>query len=161
MGSYGRPRNGYVSYNYEYIAIFKKLGKVTKSHELDDDERIDLETWRLLFNGTWSFPGTRQVGGIAMFPDELPRRLIRMFTYRGDTVLDPFLGSGTTSKVAFEMGRNSIGYEIGFQSESQDWKEVIKNKIHFADVPPNLQNLVFKIETKTSNPGKQRSVDYV
>jgi modification methylase len=52
------------------------------------------------------------VGHEAMFPEELPRRLIKMFTFAGDTVLDPFLGSGTTVKVALEAARNAVGYEI-------------------------------------------------
>ena len=47
-----------------------------------------------------------------MFPDELPRRLIKMFAFIGDTVLDPFLGSGTTVKVALEQKRNAVGCEI-------------------------------------------------
>ncbi len=49
---------------------------------------------------------------LAAFPEELPRRLIRMFSFVGETVLDPFVGSGTTMKVAAELGRNSIGYEV-------------------------------------------------
>ncbi len=48
----------------------------------------------------------------AAFPDELAYRLIRLFSYRGETVLDPFLGSGTTSRVAAQLGRNSVGYEL-------------------------------------------------
>ena len=47
-----------------------------------------------------------------MFPEELPARLIKMFTFVDDTVLDPFLGSGTTSLAARNLGRNSVGYEI-------------------------------------------------
>ena len=115
MGSYGYPRNGYVSYNYEYIAIFKKKGQTTKpSPDIKRKSVIDLAEWRDLFTGIWSFGGAKQVGGIAIFPDTLPFRLMKMFTYEGDTVLDPFLGSGTTTRVAWELGRNSIGYEIGF-----------------------------------------------
>jgi DNA modification methylase len=53
--------------------------------------------------------------GIAAFPEEIPRRLTKLFTFAGETVLDPFLGSGTTSKVAKELGRNSIGYEIDLE----------------------------------------------
>jgi len=56
--------------------------------------------------------GKRLEKGIAAFPEEIPRRLIRLFSYAGETVLDPFLGSGTTSKVAMDLGRSSWGYEI-------------------------------------------------
>jgi DNA modification methylase len=146
MGSYGYPRNGYVSYNYEYIALFKKIGSPPAPPPWKEENRIGLEEWRDLFNGIWSFNGVRQVGGIAVFPDMLPRRLIKMFTYRGDTVLDPFLGSGTTTKVAFEMGRNSVGYEIGFQVPGEDWKELIKQKVHYYDVPAHLCDRVFQLK---------------
>ncbi len=145
MGSYGFPRNGYVSYNYEYIAIFKKKGVAPKpTPEIKKKSQIELFEWRELFNGIWNFKGARQVGHIAIFPDELPRRLMRMFTYEGDTVLDPFLGSGTTTRVAWELGRNSIGYEIGFGSPSlQETKEVIKAKVHFGDTPIDKRSKIF------------------
>ena len=105
--------------------------------------QIELYEWRELFNGIWNFKGARQIGHIAIFPDELPRRLMRMFTYEGDTVLDPFLGSGTTTRVAWEMSRNSIGYEIGFGSNLEEAKQVIKAKIHFDDTPLDLRHKIF------------------
>jgi len=49
---------------------------------------------------------------LAMFPEELPHRLIKLFAFRGDTVLDPFMGSGTTSLAAKNLERNSVGYDI-------------------------------------------------
>ena len=149
MGSYGYPRNGYVSYNYEYIAIFKKnIGKgeieSKPTPEIKQKSSISLSQWRELFNGIWSFNGARQVNHVATFPDELPKRLMQMFTYEGDTVLDPFLGSGTTTKVALELGRNSIGYEIGFKSPNiDDTIEVIKEKIRYGSIPTELQKKVF------------------
>jgi site-specific DNA-methyltransferase (adenine-specific) len=145
MGSYGRPRNGYVSYNYEYIAIFKKKGKDPKPDEgFKERSAIDLQEWRELFNGIWAFNGARQVGHIATFPDELPKRLMRMFTFESDTVLDPFLGSGTTSKVAWEQRRNSIGYEIGFDPRvDTEMKELVKQKIHYYDTPIEQRRRVF------------------
>lgn len=145
MGSYGYPRNGYVSYNYEYIAIFKKKGKAPKaSKEIKEKAQISLAEWRELFNGIWHFKGAKQVGGIAIFPDTLPYRLMKMFSYEGDTVLDPFLGSGTTTKVALELGRNSIGYEIGFESpDVENTKKAIKEKIHFNEMPLSQRSKVF------------------
>jgi DNA modification methylase len=145
MGSFGYPRNGYVSYNYEYIAIFKKKGNAPKqSKEIKEKSSICLSEWRELFNGIWNFKGAKQVGGIAIFPDTLPHRLMRMFTYEGDTVLDPFLGSGTTTRVALELGRNSIGYEIGFKSPNiEDTRESIKEKIHYYEIPTEQRKKFF------------------
>ncbi len=145
MGSFGYPRNGYVSYNYEYIAIFKKKGSAPKPSKVTKEKSvISLTEWRELFNGIWSFKGAKQVGGIAIFPDTLPHRLMRMFSYEGDTVLDPFLGSGTTTRIAWELGRNSIGYEIGFKSPSiDDTIKAIKEKVHFNETPLSERSEVF------------------
>ncbi|MFW6172633.1 MAG: DNA methyltransferase [Elusimicrobiota bacterium] len=76
------------------------------------------------FSGHWNITGTRQSDHVAMFPDEIPRRLIRMYFFVGETVLDPFLGSGTTCKVATELGRESIGYEI-----NGEFKRMVLKKI--------------------------------
>ncbi len=125
MGSYPYPRGGIIKIDYEFILIFKKLGKDPKpSQEIKEKSKLTQQEWNEYFNGHWNFPGEKQNGHIAMFPLELPRRLIKMFSFSGDTVLDPFLGSGTTSKVALELGRNSIGYEI-----NKDFLEAIKEKI--------------------------------
>jgi DNA modification methylase len=145
MGSYGYPRNGYVSYNYEYIAIFKKKGKAPKvPKEVKEKSLITLPEWRELFNGIWTFKGEKQASGIAIFPETLPYRLMKMFTCERDTVLDPFLGSGTTTRVALQLGRNSIGYEIGFKSPNiENTKEAIKKKICYYDVPMELRKKLF------------------
>jgi DNA modification methylase len=113
MGSYPFPPNGIVELDYEFIQIFKKPGKSKQvSKETKAASKLTKEEWKEYFAGHWYFGGVRQVGHEAMFPEELPRRLIRMFTFEGDTVLDPFLGSGTTVKVALEVARNAVGYEI-------------------------------------------------
>lgn len=141
MGSYGRPRNGYVSYDYEYISIFRKPGKdPTVPKDLVDEDEITLEEWRELFSGHWNFTGEEQTEHPAPFPEELPRRIMRMFSFTGDRVLDPFLGSGTTTKVADEMDRSSVGYEIGFESPAGDtWQDVVKKKVGYYDYDEDVR----------------------
>jgi modification methylase len=113
MGSYPFPPNGIVEIDYEFIQIFKKPGPNKKvSTDLKEASRLTKEEWKEYFAGHWRFAGARQVGHEARFPEELPRRLIKMFSFVGDTVLDPFLGSGTTVKVALDLGRRVVGFEI-------------------------------------------------
>lgn len=128
MGSFGRPRNGYVSYDYEYVSIFKKPGKAPDvPKEIKEADSIPTEEWKELFSGHWAFPGAQQTDHPAPFPKELPRRAMRMFTFSGDTVLDPFLGQGTTMRVADRLNRSSIGFETGFDSPSgKSWRDVIR-----------------------------------
>lgn len=113
MGSYPYPRGGIVKIDFEYILLFKKQGKapyvpsnIRRQSALTDEE------WQSYFTSHWIFSGARQDGHIAVFPEELPKRLIKMFSFVGDTVLDPFMGSGTTALAARNLGRNSVGYEV-------------------------------------------------
>jgi len=125
MGSYPYPRNGIIKIDYEFILIFKKPGKSPGvSKEVKEKSRLAKEEWNEYFAGHWNFPGIRQKGHLAMFPEELPRRLIKMFSFVGETVLDPFLGSGTTSLAARNLERNSIGYEI-----NEDFIPIIEEKV--------------------------------
>jgi len=125
MGSYPNPRNGILSIDYEFILLFKKLGvPVNPNRELKEQSKMTKEEWKIYFDGHWNFGGARQDGHIAMFPEELPRRLIKMFSFVGDTVLDPFLGSGTTSLAARNLSRNSVGYEI-----NPDFMSFIERKL--------------------------------
>ena len=116
MGSFPHPPNGVVELDYEHILLFKKPGDCEKATpEQKAASTLSRDEWKLFFSGHWHFGGARQgkeMGHEATFPDELPRRLIRMFSFAGETVLDPFLGSGTTAKVALELGRDAIGYEV-------------------------------------------------
>jgi DNA modification methylase len=126
MGSFPYPPNGIVEIDYEFIHIFKKPGdgkKVPK--EIKEASKLSKEEWKEYFSGHWYFGGARQLGHEAMFPDELPKRLIKMFTFIGDTVLDPFLGSGTTMKVTLELNRNGVGYEI-----NKNFLNFIKKKVN-------------------------------
>ena len=113
MGSVYLPRDGYVTYEHEYILLLRKIGRGPRpTAEQKAKSRLTKEQRSLWFRGIWRIPPERQRGHVAMFPLELPRRLIRMYTFWGETVLDPFLGSGTTALAAELEGRNSIGCEI-------------------------------------------------
>lgn len=125
MGSFPYPRSGILKLDYEFILIFKKLGIAPKvNKEIKEKSKLSIEEWNNYFSGHWKFSGEKQEKHLAMFPEELPKRLIRMFSFVDDTVLDPFLGSGTTSFAAKNLKRNSIGYEI-----NKDFLAMIKQKI--------------------------------
>jgi len=126
MGSYPYPPNGMVEIDYEHILIFKKPGKSRKvPKEVKEKSKLTKEEWKEYFYGHWYFRGAKQIEHQAMFPAELPRRVIKMFTFTGETVLDPFLGSGTTAKVSLQLDRNVIGYEI-----NENFLEIIKEKVN-------------------------------
>lgn len=113
MGSFPYPRNGILKMDYEFILIFKKLGNAPKpTAEQKKQSEMTKEEWNQYFSSHWNFNGAKQTGHIAMFPEELPKRLIKMFSFAGETVFDPFLGSGTTTAAAMKLNRNSAGYEI-------------------------------------------------
>jgi DNA modification methylase len=125
MGSFPYPRNGIVEIDYEFILIFKKPGEQPKvSKETKEQSAISKAKWKEYFSGHWAFAGARQQDHIAMFPVELPKRTIEMFSFVGDTVLDPFVGSGTTSLAAKTTGRNSVGYEI-----NKEFLPIIRDKL--------------------------------
>lgn len=113
MGSYPFPRNGMIKVDYEHILLFKKLGEAPKpSREVKERSRLTRDEWNEYFAGHWRIPGARQDTHVAVFPEEIPRRLVKMFSFWGETVLDPFAGSGTTLKAAADLGRGSVGYEV-------------------------------------------------
>ncbi len=118
-------QNPYPMYYYpdntlESILIFQKgkfnyrsIPEETRRSSQIDIDRFQKEKW---FMTLWEMvnvlPGSELEKDIAAFPEELPFRMLTLFSYRGETVLDPFVGSGTTMKVARALGRNSIGIEI-------------------------------------------------
>jgi site-specific DNA-methyltransferase (adenine-specific) len=154
MGSYPYPRGGIIKIDYEFILVFKKLGKDPKvSNEIKEKSKLTQKEWNEYFNGHWNFPGEKQSGHIAMFPLELPKRLIKMFSFYGDTILDPFLGSGTTSRAALELGRNSMGYEI-----NRDFLETIKNKMGVQEKSLlNAQNFDYEIILQKETKKKEKN----
>lgn len=103
----------------EYILIFRKgsLRKFPPHDKLRYESQFTKKQRDSWFTQIWTVTGTRQTTNeverrTAAFPDEIASRLIQMFSIKGDTVLDPFLGSGTTIQTAMQNERNSIGYEI-------------------------------------------------
>ena len=142
MGSFPFPRNGIISIDYEFILLFKKLGSPKKpDKKIKDLSRMIKEEWKEYFSGHWNFGGVKQDGHIAMFPEELPKRLIKMFAFVGDTVLDPFLGSGTTSLAARNLGRNSVGYEI-----NPEFLPYVKRKLAIGQ--QDISNTTYKFITQ-------------
>lgn len=113
----GKPNlpNGIVKNDLEHILFFRKPGGYRKSTpEQEALSRIENEDYTRWFAPIWTDVSgqLRNLGHPAPFPPEVSRRLIRMFSFVGDTVLDPFNGTGTTTLTAIETGRNSIGYDI-------------------------------------------------
>jgi DNA modification methylase len=147
MGSGMFPPGAYVTLEHEYILIFRKGAK--REFHTDEQKSARRESaffWEernLWFSDVWmGLPGTIQNLNrsdvrkrSAAFPLALPYRLINMFTVKGDTVLDPFLGSGTTMLAAMCAGRNTLGYEI-----DPDMQPVLLEKI--ADVSNTAQELI-------------------
>lgn len=146
MGSFPYPRNGILKIDYEFILIFKKLGKAPKpTLEQKQNSAMTKEEWNQYFSSHWNFSGVKQSEHIAMFPEELPKRLIKMFSFFGETIFDPFLGSGTTTLAAKNLGRNSIGYEINKEFES-----IIKEKLNINQLSLDEDTIEF-LEDKENN----------
>jgi DNA modification methylase len=130
LGSGFLPPNAYVTLDMEYILIFRK--GAPRAFQPKDPQRYksrftkkERDEW---FSQVWDVQGVRQsVDGlerrVAAFPEEIPRRLISMFSILGDVILDPFLGSGTTLKVAMMLGRKCVGYE-----KQKQMIEIIRQK---------------------------------
>ena len=121
-GSWQSASNPVLRDVHEYILVFSKntfkRERGVKENTIGRDEFLE---WT---KSVWTFPAVsaKKVGHPAPFPEELPHRLIQLYSYQGDIVLDPFAGSGTTCLVAAEDGRRYIGYEInhGYVKLSQD-----------------------------------------
>jgi DNA modification methylase len=97
---------------HEYILIFSKEAFSRRGE--GKENTIDRDGFLSWTKSIWSFPTelANRVGHPAPFPEELPKRLIELYSYRGDVILDPFCGSGTTCVAALNCGRHYIGYEI-------------------------------------------------
>ncbi|MDP2207456.1 MAG: DNA methyltransferase [Bacteroidota bacterium] len=159
MGSYPYPRNGILKLDYEFILVFKKLGDAPKpTKEQKELSKMTAEEWNTNFAGHWNFAGARQNGHIAVFPEELPRRLIKMFSFFGETVLDPFAGSGTTALASKNLDRNSVGFEI-----NPEFIPFIKEKLeeYQRDLNGTTYEFVKQQDTKIDYENEIKKLPYI
>jgi DNA modification methylase len=115
-GSWKSPSMPYIKYTWEFIEVFDKGTHKKKGRREDIDITADeFKDWVI---GKWSFPPEIRMKDYhhpAMFPEELPRRLMKLFSYKNDIVLDPFNGAGTTTLVAWKLQRRFIGIDVSQQ----------------------------------------------
>ncbi|MFI5136760.1 MAG: DNA-methyltransferase [Sphingobacteriales bacterium] len=147
MGSGMLPAGAYVTLEHEWILIFRKGGKrnfkTEKDKELRRESAFFWEERNVWFSDVWDLKGVKQKiespesrGRSAAYPFELPYRLINMYSVKGDTVLDPFIGTGTTTLAAMASQRNSIGVEI-----DASFEQLIDENINIA-APVQLNRYV-------------------
>ncbi len=152
MGSIYYPRDGYITYEHEYIIIFKKDGKAPRpSKEAKELSRLPKEYRSKWFRGIWDdIPPEKQDRHCAMFPEELPTRIIRMFSFAGETVLDPFVGSGTTMVAAQNWHRNSVGIEL-----NHEFIPLIKSRVKNVILKGEL---ISNWEKRENEPGSRENM---
>lgn len=131
FGSYPYPRNFYAQNTIEFIATYVKDGHSENgvSTKMKEASKLTKKEWVEFTKQIWNIPIPNKSDlafgeHSAIMPEEIVRRCVRLYTFVGDVVLDPFAGSGTTLKVAKELKRNFIGYEI-----SKNYEKVINVKI--------------------------------
>src|SRR2546421_7909921 len=131
---------------FDYSYVRELSSKILEKSKISLHDYNGHEWHLTVWNITNVLPlGPRLEKGIAAFPEEIPRRLIKLFSFHGETVLDPFLGSGTTMKVAQELERNSWGYEI-----DRGLKKVIEQKLENNHQSDSTVEFQFRQESKKS-----------
>lgn len=148
MGSYPYPPNFYFLNTIEFINVFVKDGKPEQlDREFKEQSRLGKEEWREYISTIWRFAPEGDRRHPAPFPVELPRRLIKLFSFKGDVIVDPFMGSGTTAVAAVQTGRSFIGYEINRQYIDLAWERLnqaghmFNEKNSTGRIKPDLQLL--------------------
>lgn len=129
---------------HEYILIFQNEGQIRIN--LDPENRLSEEFIKQVSWSVWDMRVSHTKGHPAPFPEILPERLIKLYTVEGDVVLDPFSGSGTTMKVARDLKRNSVIYEVNAK-----YMELIKNNVGWNNNNATINSGV-KYEIKVRKP---------
>ncbi len=145
-GSWKSPSMPYIKYTWEFIEVFDK-GTHKKAGRKEDID-ITAEEFKEWVIGKWSFPPETRMkdhGHPAMFPEELPRRLIKLFTYKNDIVLDPFNGAGTTTLAAYRLSRRFIGIDLSREYCATALKRIkgIREEAGAGESTPSEEVLVF------------------
>jgi site-specific DNA-methyltransferase (adenine-specific) len=125
-GSWKSPSMPYIKYTWEFIEVFDKQSHKKPGRKEDID--ITTDEFKEWVKGRWSFPPETRMKDYhhpAMFPEELPRRLMKLFSYKHDIILDPFNGAGTTSLVAWKLGRRFIGIDVSEQYSAEAMKRLL------------------------------------
>lgn len=132
FGSYPHPRNFYAQNTTEFITIYVKDGKPANNipDDIKEQSKLTQAEWVEYTKQIWNIPIPNRSDSAfgkhsAIMPSEIPYRLIKLFSFVSDVVLDPFAGSGTTLKVAKQLKRHYIGYEI-----YDSYKVVIEEKLY-------------------------------
>lgn len=113
--------------SWEYVFVFKNMNGKPKQRKQSEEmqSKLTKDEWKEYVTGVWNI---RSVSSNrehpSTFPEDLAKRVIKMYSYEGDNILDPYLGSGTTVKVARDLNRNGFGYEL-----NEQYKEVILKKL--------------------------------
>ena len=129
-GSFKSASNPCLRDVHEYILIYSKgsfkLDRTKQEREEGREDTIEKQEFIDLTKSIWRFPtaSAKRIGHPAPFPNELPRRCIEFYSFKGDIVLDPFIGSGSTACAAKQTGRNFIGYDI-----NPDYIELAQQRI--------------------------------
>ncbi len=138
LGSYPYPLTIFNNNYFEYVFVLQRPGKRHVSQAVREGSRLTLEEWRVWSQQWWRIESISEKfdGHPAVFPLEIPYRLIRMYSYLGDTVLDPYMGTGATMLAAERCGRSSIGFEIDPTCEGLIRKRIEFDLLPLLEAPP-------------------------
>jgi len=165
----GKPYepNAIIKNDMEFILMQRKPGGYRKPTDAQrDSSRISKSDFDQWFQQIWNITGASTKQHPAPYPLELATRLVRMFSFKGDTVLDPFCGSGTTMIAALRAGRNSVGIEIDpdycrmaaryLKAENTDLFSVAKLLLEKFEVEKSHKTVREDIGLNTVRPAKKR-----